>query len=105
MRDDVVDGVVAIFQRHPKIAVQQIAKVASVLFPNRFVEVVFGLEVALDFWRGGLAVTVERPARCKMNKEESQRADDEQQRDREQDSSQEIHHGLALIFRKVRNGC
>ena len=82
LRDDVVDGVVAVFERDAEIAVRQIAQIADVLFPDRLIEMIFRLEVALDFRRRRRAFTVERPAGREMHQAERQRADDQQQRNR-----------------------
>ena len=53
---------VAVFQRDAEIAVCQVAKIADVLFPDRLVEMILGLEAALDFRRGRGTFTVERAA-------------------------------------------
>ena len=50
-----------------EIPVRQIAEVAQVLFPNRFVQMIFGLHVAFDFRRRGLAFAVKRAAGREMH--------------------------------------
>ena len=55
--------VVAIFERRAKIAVRPDRPGnAQILFPDRFVEMIFGLQVAFDFRRRRRAFAVERPA-------------------------------------------
>jgi hypothetical protein len=53
---------VAVFERRPEVAVEDAAEVAQVLAQEGFIEVVFGVEIALDFRGGGDALAVERPA-------------------------------------------
>ena len=55
---------------------------SAVLFPDRFVQMIFGLEVALDFRRRGRALAVKRAAGREMHEHKRQRADDQQQRNR-----------------------
>ena len=95
MRDDVADAVAAIFignvearGRVMPLAVRVFfpdeAEVAQVLFPNRFVQMIRGLQIAFDFGRRGRAFAVERAAGREMHEQKRQRADDEQQRNQEE---------------------
>ena len=67
------------------------AEEAQILFPDRFVEVVGGAEVAFDFRRRGRAFAIERAAGRQMHQRKRQRADDQQQRHGEQEAAEEIH--------------
>src|SRR5262249_41067126 len=84
--DDVVDGVVAILKRGTEVAHDQSSlepvhlsvlvpviadsEVAEVLLVERLVEVILGLEIALDLRGSGRALPVERPSGCDVQKHE-----------------------------------
>jgi len=89
--DDVIDRMIAIFERDTEVAVRQIAQVAEVLFPDRFIEMIFRLQGALDFRRRRRALAVKRPAGSEMHQGKRQRADDQQQRNGEDDALEKIH--------------
>ena len=91
LRDDVIDRMVAVFERDAEIAMCQVTQVAEVLFPDRFIEMIFCLQVALDFRRRRRALAVERPAGSEMHQGKRQRADDQQQRNGEDDALEKIH--------------
>ena len=78
--DDVVDVVIAVFQRHPEIAMGQIPQITEVLFPDGLIKVVFGFEIPFDLRRRGFAFAIKRAAGGEVNQDERQRADDQQQR-------------------------
>src|SRR6266481_1454495 len=75
------------------------SKVAEVLFANRFVQMVFGLDCALDFWRCGFAFAIKRAAGGHLNQNKRQEADDEQQRRDHEQSFEEVH------WLEVRSSC
>ena len=91
LRDDVADGMIAVFEGRPEIAVENAAEIAEVLLPERFVQVVFGAQVALDFRRSRFAFAIKRPARHRAHQGKGQEADDQQQRDQKENAFQEIH--------------
>ena len=94
MRDDVTNGVVAIFKRDPEIAVGNTVKIFEILFPNRFILMIFRLDGAFDFRRSRRALPVERPARREMLQGESQRTDDQQQRQGKDEAFKKIHDSV-----------
>ena len=51
----------------PKSPCSQTAEIAQILFPDRFIEMIFGLQIAFDFRRGRRAFAVERAAGREMH--------------------------------------
>src|SRR5215210_6745327 len=72
--DNVVHGMVAILHRRAKIAARKIAEVTEVLFPQWFIEVVFGFERPLDFRRSRFAFLIKRTSWRDANENEGKEA-------------------------------
>src|SRR6266567_2909910 len=67
------------------------SEVAEVLFANRFIQMVFGLDSALDFRRCGFAFAIKRAAGGHFNQDKRQEADNEQKRRDHEQSFEEVH--------------
>src|ERR1041385_1538378 len=70
---------------------QQASEVARILFPERFIEVVFGFKTLFDFRRGWFAFAIERSAWRNPHQHECQKADKQKKRNQQQDAPHEIH--------------
>src|SRR5215469_10164184 len=75
--------------------------ITEILLPERFVQMILRLEVALDFGRCWPALTIERPAFWNPHEEECQQAHHEQERNRESQALEEVH-GYRPVGAEVR---
>src|SRR5713101_5939504 len=89
--DDIIDAVIAVFKRGTEVAVQQIAQIAKVLFPERLVQMVFRFDVTLDFRRSRRPFFVKGSAGGDMHQQEGEQTDNNQQRDHANQTPDEIH--------------
>src|SRR5205823_4294245 len=91
LANDIVHTMVAVFHRSPEIPSGEVAEITEVLVPDRLIQVVFGLEVALDFRRSRFAFLVKRPARGRVHQDEGQETNEDQQRNQEEEALENVH--------------
>ena len=79
LTDDVVHRMVPVFEGRSQVPVREVAEKSQILFPDRFIEMIFRLQLPFDLRRCGFALSIKRAAGGDAHQEKGEEADGQQE--------------------------